>query len=55
MSEYRLDFTTCSLCGACVEACKGNAIRFTKAYNLASTSREDFVMDLFKRMEEESR
>ena len=53
VTEYRLDFTKCSLCGSCVDACKGNAIRFSKEYNRASTNKEDFIMDLFKRLEVE--
>ncbi len=51
VSEYKLDFTKCSLCGSCVEACKSNAIRFSKDYNLATTSKEELIMDLFKRLE----
>lgn len=45
-TKFILDFTTCSLCGLCVESCKFDAIRYSKAYNLASTRREDFIMDL---------
>ena len=48
-----LDFTKCSLCGSCVEACRDGAIRFSHEYNLASTNKEDYVMDLFKRLEDE--
>ena len=55
MTEYKLDFTKCSLCGSCVEACRDNAIRYTHQYNLASTNREDFIMDLFKRMEDDAK
>ena len=51
VTSYRLDFTKCSLCGSCVEACRDGAIRFSRDYNLASTSKEEFVMDLFKRLE----
>jgi NADH-quinone oxidoreductase subunit I len=54
VTGYRLDFTKCSLCGSCVEACRDGAIRFSREYNLASTSKEDFVMDLFRRLEEEA-
>jgi NADH-quinone oxidoreductase subunit I len=51
VTYYRLDFTKCSLCGSCVEACRDGAIRFSRDYNLASTHKEDFIMDLFKRLE----
>jgi NADH-quinone oxidoreductase subunit I len=55
VTYYRLDFTRCSLCGSCVEACRDQAIRFSREYNLAGCKKEDFIMDLFKRLEEQSR
>ena len=51
VTSYRLDFTKCSLCGSCVEACRDGAIRFSREYNLAGTRKEDFIMDLFQRLE----
>jgi len=53
VTQYVLDFTKCSLCGSCVEACRDGAIRFSRAYNLASTNKDDYVMDLFQRLEDE--
>jgi NADH-quinone oxidoreductase subunit I len=53
VTQYVLDFTKCSLCGSCVEACRGGAIRYSHEYNLASTRKEDYVMDLFRRLEDE--
>jgi len=53
VTQYKLDFTKCSLCGACVEACHDDAIRFSHDYNLASTNKDDYIMDLFKRLEDE--
>ncbi len=53
VTEYVLDFTKCSLCGSCVEACRDGAIRFSKDYNLATATKEELVMDLFKRLENE--
>jgi NADH-quinone oxidoreductase subunit I len=53
VTEFKLDFTKCSLCGSCVEACKSNALQYSKQYNLASTTKEEFVMDLFKRLEKD--
>lgn len=53
VTEFKLDFTKCSLCGSCVEACKSEAIRFSRAYNLASVNKDDYVMDLFQRLESE--
>jgi len=55
VTYYRLDFTKCSLCGSCVEACRDQAIRFSRDYNLAGWKKEDFIMDLFKRLEDQSR
>ncbi len=53
LTKYILDFTTCSLCGSCVESCNFNALEFSKEYNLASTRKEDFIFDLLKRLEEQ--
>lgn len=55
VTEYKLDFTRCSLCAACVEACKSEAIRFSKEYNLAGRNKEEFFMDLLKRLEDKSK
>ena len=51
---YKLDFTKCSLCGSCVEACRDSAIRFSREYNLAGVNKDEFIMDLFKRLQEEA-
>jgi NADH-quinone oxidoreductase subunit I len=51
---FTLDFTLCSLCGACVEVCPTSALRFSRRYNLASTRREDFHIDLLKRLQEQA-
>ena len=49
VTDFRLDFSKCSLCGSCVEVCPADALEFSKAYNLASTSKEAFVqIDLVK-------
>ena len=55
LTRYILDFTKCSLCGSCVESCNFNAIRFSREYNLASFDKNDFVMDLMKRLEDQNR
>lgn len=47
---YILDFTTCSLCGLCVESCRFDALTFSKEYNLASFRKEDYVMDMLERL-----
>lgn len=54
VTNYVLDFTKCSLCGECVEACRDGAIRFSRDYNLAGLNKDEFVMDLFKRLEEQT-
>lgn len=53
LTRYILDFTTCSLCGSCIESCNFEALQFSNEYNLASTRRQDFVFDLLKRLEEQ--
>ena len=52
---YKLDFTKCSLCGSCVEACRDGAIRFSRDYNLAGWTKEEFIMDLFAKLEAEAK
>jgi NADH-quinone oxidoreductase subunit I len=54
VTVYKLDFTKCSLCGSCVEACRDGAIRFSRDYNLAGLNKEDFIMDLFHKLEAEA-
>lgn len=48
LTRFSYDFTTCSLCGLCVESCRYDAIRYSRAYNLASTCKETFRMDLLQ-------
>ena len=48
--EYVYDFTYCSLCACCVEACPVNSIRFSHEIYLAGTRREDFKVDLLARL-----
>ena len=55
LTLYILDFTKCSLCGLCVESCKFNALRFSNEYNLASFDKNDYVIDLLKRLEDQKR
>lgn len=50
-TEFQVDFTRCSLCGSCVEVCPTEALRFSKRYNLAGTSREAYYLDLLKRLQ----
>ena len=49
-AEYHYDFTYCSLCACCVEACPVNSIRFSNELYLSGTRREDFDMDLLARL-----
>ena len=52
LALFKLDFTKCSLCGTCVEVCPAKALEFSKEYNLAAFSKEEFHFDLLKRLEE---
>ena len=50
LTSYTLDFTTCSLCGLCVESCNFDALKFSRDYNLASRRKEDYQqMNLLQR------
>lgn len=51
LTSYKLNFTTCSLCGICVEVCPTRALGFSDAYELAGFTREEFHYDLLKRLE----
>jgi NADH-quinone oxidoreductase subunit I len=56
VTDFKLDFTKCSLCGSCVEVCPVDALEFSRQYNLASTSKDSFrQIDLVKEIEEERR
>jgi NADH-quinone oxidoreductase subunit I len=55
LTSYSLDFTKCSLCGQCVESCNFDALRFSKDYNLAGFDKNDFIIDLLQRLEEQNR
>jgi NADH-quinone oxidoreductase subunit I len=50
-TAFKLDFTKCSLCGSCVEACKSEALRFSREYNLAGMNKDEFLYDLLQRVE----
>jgi NADH-quinone oxidoreductase chain I len=52
LTAYRLDFTKCSLCGACVEVCPTAALCYSQEYELAGFSAEEYHYDLLKRVEE---
>lgn len=54
LTSFILDFTKCSLCGRCCDLCPTKAIRYSSNYKLASFSKEDFVMDLVKKLEEKN-
>ena len=55
VTDFKLDFTRCSLCGSCVEVCPVDALEFSKAYNLASMSKEAFYqIDLVQQVEARS-
>lgn len=51
VTDYMLDFTKCSLCGLCIEVCPFDALEYSKNYNLASTSKGDYQIDLVKHLE----
>jgi len=53
LTRYTLNFTTCSLCGLCVESCNFDALEFSKDYAQSSRYKDDYVMDLMTYGQEE--
>lgn len=49
-SRWIYDFSYCSLCGCCVEACPADSIRFSHNIYLAGTAPEDFRFNLLARL-----
>jgi NADH-quinone oxidoreductase subunit I len=45
---YLYDYSTCSQCGLCNEACPVDALTFSRDYNMIGLGREDLVFDLVK-------
>jgi formate hydrogenlyase subunit 6/NADH:ubiquinone oxidoreductase subunit I len=52
LTTYHLDFTKCSLCGACVEVCPTSALCYSHEYALAGFYAEEFRYNLLTRLEE---
>jgi NADH-quinone oxidoreductase subunit I len=49
-AAYTYDFTLCSLCACCVEACPVGSIRFSNELYVVGERREDFHYDLLSRL-----
>ena len=49
VTHYVIDFTRCSLCGLCVDACPVDALKFSREFDLAGYSRWEGVLDLMGR------
>ncbi len=53
VTQFVLDYTKCSLCGACVEVCPVDALAYSHNYNLASTSKTKYAqIDLYQMVNE---
>ncbi len=47
---YHYTYHTCSLCGLCVQNCPAGSLRFSANVYLSGTSRQDFEIDLMRRL-----
>ncbi|MEW5773384.1 MAG: 4Fe-4S binding protein [Thermodesulfobacteriota bacterium] len=47
---WTLDFTLCSLCGACVAVCPADSLEYSSNVYTASRDKGDYVMDLLARL-----
>lgn len=48
LDVFHLNYSTCSLCGLCVQGCPVGAIRFSRNVYLVGTSRQAFELDLLE-------
>ena len=54
VSDFKLNFTTCSLCGSCVDVCPVEALQFSREYNLAGMTKDQFYqIDLVRELEKQ--
>jgi NADH-quinone oxidoreductase subunit I len=48
---FRLEFSLCSLCGQCVQACPVDSLRYSEDVYFACFTRQEMDMDLMERFE----
>jgi len=51
-TKFLFDYSKCSICGSCVEVCPTDAIQYSRAYNIVSSDKKDFYMDLLKKLQD---
>lgn len=54
-SKYVIEYQYCSLCGLCIESCPTNALKWSNEYRMANFHREDNVIDLLARLQDQQR
>lgn len=54
LQSFVLDFNYCSLCGQCAENCPTGALRFSSNVYLSGFSRDEFVIDLLARLQQQA-
>lgn len=53
-AQWKYDFSLCSLCATCIEACAVDSIRFSNELYVVGTSRNDFKYDLLARLKSQA-
>lgn len=53
--QYLIEYQYCSLCGLCLESCPTKALKWSNEYRLAGYTREDSVIDLLVRFQNQQR
>jgi NADH-quinone oxidoreductase chain I len=53
--KYVIEYQYCSLCGLCVESCPTKTLGFSNEYRLAGYRREDSVIDILARFQQQQR
>lgn len=53
-AKFLYDYSLCSLCGTCIENCPVGSLRYSHNIYFVGTSRQDFKLDLLKRLERQA-
>ncbi len=47
-TEFKVDYSLCSVCGLCLDVCPTTTLEYSKLYDVAGYRRDEFVYDLLE-------